>query len=416
MSGIAKLLQRIKDTPEPAGHEKPTGRYPAVSMERGGCHNCGKNLPPPPPRPGLTAMAGNLLRAAGQFISEPGAVDERAYQWRLARCERCNWLDGTRCNHCGCFTGVKARATAWDCPQGNWPTIIPGTRYVTATDLARDTEKMIGMMPKRPDVVVGIARSGLLPATQMAATFHSALYATSPAGLALCGHGARFHYDSAKPSVVAIVDDTTHSGRQMKLAAEKVYRKFPQAELIRCVVYAHPRSLTEVDVASVIYPGWHYLEWNLFNAGHAAFMATDMDGVLCDDFTVAECVDEDGDGQRYLAAMANRHPRQIPCRAPLQAIITSRLERYRSQTEEWLEKWKIKYKNLIMGPWATTQERHGQQGRWKAEQYALLTDANLFVESDPRQANEIVLMSNKPVLCPTWGDVRPCEPEHKTWD
>jgi uncharacterized HAD superfamily protein len=121
-----------------------------------------------------------------------------------------------------------------------------------------------------------------------------------------------------------------------------------------------------------------------------------MDGILCRDCP-REC---DDDGVKYLTWMDEVVPLYPYRGGSLSFIVTARLEKYRTQTESWLQKYKIGYRHLIMGPWQSKQERSKDSvSRWKAEQVNKHKMA-MFVESDPKQSESISKLSKVPVLCP----------------
>jgi len=111
------------------------------------------------------------------------------------------------------------------------------------------------------------------------------------------------------------------------------------------------RGLPWVDHYYASYAGPHYLEWNLFNSGHSATMATDLDGILCDEKTGL--------------------PLQWPRREPVLAIVTGPPEGNRPATERWLAQHGIRYGQLLMGPWQTLPPST-EIGVWKAQQYQRL--------------------------------------------
>jgi hypothetical protein len=39
---------------------------------------------------------------------------------RLDTCRDCEWLEGSRCMHCGCFVALKGGLLATRCPVGKW--------------------------------------------------------------------------------------------------------------------------------------------------------------------------------------------------------------------------------------------------------------------------------------------------------
>jgi hypothetical protein len=210
-----------------------------------------------------------------------------------------------------------------------------------------------------------------------------------------------------KPKKLLIVDDTAWHGIAMDRIKCLAAQRWPEAQILTAVVYAHPQAIPLLDYAACSYAGLHYLEWNLFNTSHVdpamgGGLASDLDGIFCPDIAS----DDDDDGPRYLAAIRSALPIQRPNRRPVPLIVTARLEKYRSGTEAWLRRVGIRWQRLLMGPWATLRERN--QG-WPENVIRLKSDAylssgfNLFVESDPFLARSICERTEKPVLCPQLG-------------
>lgn len=138
--------------------------------------------------------------------------------------------------------------------------------------------------------------------------------------------------------------------------------------------------------------GWNwYRHWNLQHA------YLDIDGVLCEDWKGRPEQDEDTEFVQHLENVA---PLYIPD-VPVFGLVTSRLERYRPQTENWLRRHGVKYARLIMHPAETPEARRAahDHAERKAAAYAKASKARLFVESDVRQARKIHEISGKSVLC-----------------
>ena len=94
------------------------------------------------------------------------------------------------------------------------------------------------------------------------------------------------------------------------------------------------------------------------------------------------------------------HPPLIIPTVKIGCIVTSRLEKYRAQTEKWLAEHNVEYGELIMLD-ATAQERStkGLHAPFKAKIYKEKRDMHLFIESNPSQASAIMEMTHKPVYC-----------------
>jgi len=88
----------------------------------------------------------------------------------------------------------------------------------------------------------------------------------------------------------------------------------------------------------------------------------------------------------------------------VQAVVTSRIEKYREATEEWLKRHGVRYNALVMHPAKTPEQRRqmGDHAERKARVYAKgfkSKETMLFIESDEKQAKKIAELTKKPVLC-----------------
>jgi uncharacterized HAD superfamily protein len=122
----------------------------------------------------------------------------------------------------------------------------------------------------------------------------------------------------------------------------------------------------------------------------------DMDGVLCIDPTH----EQNDDGKKYIRFIENAKPLYIPS-YKIYAIVTSRLEKYRNKTEEWLKINNVHYEYLYMLDLPNAQVRRQMKihAAFKAEIYSKLKNTRLFIESEPQQARSIAELSGKPCIC-----------------
>ncbi|WP_460185523.1 hypothetical protein [Thermopirellula anaerolimosa] len=263
---------------------------------------------------------------------------------------------------------------------------LPETLYITTAQLMQDALALAGHLPPDANGIVAIARSGLLPATLWATVLHLPLWCTGPEGQILPLAGGIRTQDQPpewrQPRHLLLVDDTAWSGHAMRTWSPRVQQAFPGAAVTRAAVYSHPNGLASLDLCWALYEGPHYLEWNWLNSGHAERLATDLDGILCEERT--------------------GRPMQMPRRRPVLAIVTARPEHQRSATEAWLARYGAVYRRLVMGPWQKIPTDAATIGRWKAKQCQVV-GAQLFVESDPSQAAVIHAATGIPVLCPALG-------------
>lgn len=302
--------------------------------------------------------------------------------------------DRDKCTRVATGGPVQACATCVDYTPPPDPTT--GV-WVSVADMARDAVRLAGMLP--PDVVgiVGIPRSGMIPASIMATTLHLPLLSVAPGvGLIRTGNGGRGHSFQPRAGRVAVVDDTVYAGGAMTQARHDL-RNTPA---VYCAVYVKPSGRHHVDLYARELQSPHLLEWNITNngpfSGHAsnpaykAGIACDFDGIFCHDDKSGGVV-----GTPYLL------PRMHACRL----VVTGRPERHRAETEAWLQKWGAKVDRLVMypdgEPWSESLV-----AKFKGSVYKE-SGCGFFLESCPRQAEVINAVSGKSVICPAAGRVWP---------
>jgi len=269
--------------------------------------------------------------------------------------------------------------------------------WVTTEQLIADTRLLAESLPADIGCVIGMARSGLIAATYLACQLHVPLACVTETGHITIGGGCRARNMRWLAGRPLVLDDTLCSGRTM-LAVQGILRAaYPETEILQAVIYSARLDIPCLTYVVRHYPTTHYLEWNYFNSSLVRDAAFDFDGILCHDISA----EDDDDGPRYLHAIRHARALAFPRRNVLPAIITARMNRYRRDTVEWMQRYGIKTRTLRMGPWKSLKERNqpDEVVAWKAAQFASLS-AKLFVESDWRQAGPIAKLAGKPVLCP----------------
>lgn len=273
--------------------------------------------------------------------------------------------------------------------------------FRSLTDLVAMTRKGVHDLPRDFDLVVGIPRSGLLPATMIALLTNKPLidFEGFLAGrMPTSGFTRKVEINFTEMGQVKrilIVDDSVRSGRNLHDVRRRLAEIRPDVAPIFCAAIADAESNALVDYHFDLCPLPRVFEWNLFNSPFCELTCFDLDGIFCTDPTD----DQNDDGPAYLHFLRNVAPINRPGRK-LRRIVTSRLERYRPETEQWLSRAGICYDKLDMLDGVTAQERRecGMHPLFKAKIYAGDPNAALFVESDPEQAVKIARMSGKPVL------------------
>lgn len=267
--------------------------------------------------------------------------------------------------------------------------------YITSPQLVADALSLAQSIPwsvvKCLRGVVGIPRSGLIPAAVIAQAWNLPMLSLS--GELMHGH----RVVRSGGTDLLLVDDSIYRGRAMSLAEQSVSR-WHVGKTYRAAVYTCSDSI-QPDFFCRAVNGRRYFEWNLLGHPDLGKFGFDMDGVLCEDPTVPD----DG-GERYGCHIASLRPLSLPV-VEVGAIITMRLEKWRAVTEAWLRRHDVKYRELVMCSAATVELRRKMDyGQWKGEQ-ALARGLEVFVESCKRQAAQIHRTSGLPCICFPEGTV-----------
>lgn len=199
-----------------------------------------------------------------------------------------------------------------------------------------------------------------------------------------------------QPRNVLVLDDSIWSGSALKEAMAKVEAANLPHRVQYGAVYVTPETTDLPDFYCEVLHYPRCFEWNVLHHHVLRWSCMDMDGVLC-----ADPLDhENDDGERYLEFIRNARPLHLPTDW-VKAIVTNRLERYRDETEAWLRKHGVEYKELIMMdyPDGATRRQMNTYSAHKAKAYREDPEAKLFIESDIKQAIEIANLSRKEVLC-----------------
>lgn len=269
--------------------------------------------------------------------------------------------------------------------------------YRNITDLNNIILKKLSIIPRDFDLIVGVPRSGMLPANLLS------LYLNRPytdIHSFLNGHiykaGARSQFfDISEFKKILVVDDSIASGSAMVEVRESLKHLESKFDIKYCAVYIIAGKEKMVDYFFEIVPLPRYFQWNILNHTTLEKACFDIDGVLCAD----PLPEQNDDGPKYIDFILNAPPLFIPG-SKIGTIVTSRLEKYRTETETWLKANNIKYNDLVMLdlPDMAARQRANNHGDHKAKAY-MAKPYVLFVESEYHQAVEINRLSKKPVLC-----------------
>ncbi len=269
--------------------------------------------------------------------------------------------------------------------------------YRNLNDLNTTILQKLHLIPRDIDLVVGIPRSGMLPANLLAlylnvpyTDIHSFLQGYSYKS------GARKQFFSENEyKKILVVDDSIASGSALLESKKELAHLESKFDIQYCVIYYTPEKGHLADYALEAVATPRYFQWNIFNHTTLEKACFDIDGVLCVDPTDQQ----NDDGVLYESFLLTAAPLYIPgCK--IGTIVTSRLEKYRAQTEAWLAQNGVVYDQLVMLdlPDMKARQKANNHAGHKAKEYQN-SRYTLFVESDLGQAKEINRITKKPVFC-----------------
>jgi uncharacterized HAD superfamily protein/adenine/guanine phosphoribosyltransferase-like PRPP-binding protein len=279
--------------------------------------------------------------------------------------------------------------------------------YITTAQLIRDCKNLL--LPQLAGLkikgVVGIPRSGMLPASMIAMWLNIPIYFLDPqnnllpmSGATKFGGQRMLDYKGSNGSLL-VVDDTVYAGTAMKNIGPRFLE-----DVYFAAVYVKPEAKEFVDFYAKELPPPHLLEWNLFNCTYIEGALLDFDGIFCPNVPHEACQDE----EKYVDYIKNVKP--FPHRIPktrCKGIVTARLEKYRDITEWWLQKHGINYGFLKMYPTEDKAKRdkdHVEEASTFKANIFSRSNAKFFIESEVAEAVRIRKKSGKFVICPEEKD------------
>lgn len=277
-----------------------------------------------------------------------------------------------------------------------WEYVVLNFRTITDLNLAivNNLDKIRSL---KIDLIVGIPRSGMLPASLIAT--HLQLPFTDVDSY----NSNRWYIRNKKITIpetrplkslrVLLVDDTINTGNAMRSVISSLVKN--NDTVIKFAVYGSSKNkMSDIDFVCEECPLPRAFQWNIWKHSQAKQWATDMDGVLCRDPTKKE-----NDKGLKLENFYRTAESKFLFTKPIKYIITSREERFREATASWLKNYNIQYEKLIMKP---TGHPGGNQyhAEYKAKTINELKDIELYIESDIDQATLISkLVKNIPIWC-----------------
>lgn len=250
------------------------------------------------------------------------------------------------------------------------------------------------------DVVVGIPRSGMLIALIIGLELNKLTIQFQD----LLDKNFKNIYSSRMNNLekinnkikILVCDDSINTGNTIKKIKNQIqiYGLNNEYEINYFSAYATEQSKNNIDFYLEKIEQPRIFEWNIFHHDYGKYFLWDFDGVFCNDPSEFE----NDDGERYLNFIKSATPKIIPTK-PIGMIVSARLEKYRAQSIDWLNKYKINFSSLfLLNSTAELRKKNSLHKIFKAEVYSR-TNSLLFIESDIQQANWIFEKTRKPVYC-----------------
>lgn len=268
-------------------------------------------------------------------------------------------------------------------------------------DMASCVRRNVWRLDGTFDAVVGIPRSGTLPANLIA--LHLNVPMTDVEGVAegrilAMGHTRRhdaWQLDPARWKRVLVVDDSIASGRSMHEARQRLRATGHGAEFVFCAIYGIGAFSSDADIVFETCLQPRMFEWNFLHHELLSKACVEIDDVLCFAPPPAK-----GDTAGYRRLLANAMPKYRPTK-PIGTLVSARLEKYRPETEDWLHRHSIEYNalHLLDLPRAGVRRSHETSTSFKTEIYRQDKEARIFIDSDLAQVNAIAAATGKAALC-----------------
>ena len=250
------------------------------------------------------------------------------------------------------------------------------------------------------DLIVGIPRSGMLPASMIALYLNKPLAtvndwlinAEMQSGITRKTNQNFNQLHQAKK--VLIVDDSVNNGDSLIELKSKIPEGFMH-KVTFLAIYSSSNGNVGFDLSLENVGRPRIFEWNIFHTSLCNSTLYDIDGVLCEDPNESD----NDDGDRYINFLKDAKPLFLPSQKVL-GLVTNRLLKYESQTNEWMKNKGVEYGEIFLAPYQSKVERqkNGDYTSHKSNVYKN-SNANLFIESDKCQAVGIAKKTGKYVYC-----------------
>lgn len=259
--------------------------------------------------------------------------------------------------------------------------------YVKTEELVRDTLELIKSFPIRFDAVFGIPRSGMIPASVIATQLGIPIGTSE--SFPQCST-SRNVFDSLD-TVLLIDESADHgTGGTFDRILQRLRAVSPDTQILKACLYVREECKNYFDLYSKVHSGRRMYQWGIAHNKPFKRVAFDLDGVICED-----CWNST-DEKEYLNFLATAKPYLIP-EYPLDIILTSRLEKYRAQTEAWLKSQRVEYGELVM--WNLPDKKGKPDPSQFKSRELLRIKPGIYFESNHAEADSIRRNTGLYVYC-----------------
>lgn len=270
-------------------------------------------------------------------------------------------------------------------------------RYRSIADMADLIRRSLHRIPTDVDLVVGVPRSGILPAVTIAlllnlryADLDAFLDGRLP-GTGSTKPGTRLIGDAGTARHVLVVDDSVSRGDAMRKVRERLARAGVTAKVTLAAIYVVPDGTDEVDIAFELVPLPRIFEWNALHHVYLDRACVSFEGVLCRLPSDAERASE----ARFSRFLDDAVPLLRPT-SRLACVIADLPEYFRAHIAAWLARHDIAHQRLELLPESRPEHETADALTAKARIYRAGKEI-LLIEADPADAAAIADLSGKPV-------------------
>lgn len=263
--------------------------------------------------------------------------------------------------------------------------------FKTYADLINDIKKNLFLIKSKDfDLVVGIPRSGMVPAYMISLELN--IDCTSlPSFLKNVEltrgktRNSRYNLSYAwDASKILLVDDSIASGGSLQSSMEKIPPEL-KSKITTLAIYSSIKKRTDVDFYFSYVPNQRIFEWNIFHHPGLSLSCLDIDDLLIDLPKGFYSYNDEQQGNYFKSVIPNIFPS-----LKLHTLITNLGEKHKIHLEDFLQRNKILYHQIIF------LDKVAGSYYDKAKYYKN-NKLILFLTKDSIQSQNICNISAKPV-------------------